>query len=344
MRISATAIFLSILVFLTQSAMGQKNVDRIWTGKNGATFRGTYIESFDNGGKIRFFTSSGKMLVIGFGNLIESDQKIILGMEGNNKPSNPKKRTKVTFNPDDFKPLPKADRGLIPERDPKDFGGTNDEAIVDALWVSLLWWNAFNVMPVPKKGDFDRKAEWLHEELTRYIAKGGNGSATLDETKEGLEKYFSRRLEDIGTCQIAVVSKESLTPATLSKMAAENNIVIVKLHMKYSNGSSYSSCAALEKISLDGTFSMHLSGNRFTGKLKEVKGIESRRFHYENGKPVQGKVYELELNDRASLPKHQFENEAKFFINDTRWTGALIMKPFVYKTEGEPVPIPEPEK
>ena len=87
---------------------------------------------------------------------------------------------------------------MIPERKPEDFGGTDNEALVDALWVSLLWWTAFNVMPVPKTGDFERKAEWLHKELTRYVAASGSSSATLEETKEGLEKYFSKRLEDIG--------------------------------------------------------------------------------------------------------------------------------------------------
>lgn len=339
MQFRKLSLLLFIATLLSQSQAAENPGDRIWTGKNGATFRGVYAETIENGGKIRFFTTNGKMLLVAFGNLIESDQKIILGIEGKAAPG--EKQEKSSFDPDAFKVLPIADRGLIPERDPKDFGGTDEEAIVDALWVSLLWWNAFEVMPIPKTGDFDRKAEWLHKDLTRFVGEGRSGTTTLHEAKQGIEKYFSHRLEEKGAVKASILNNRCLMPADLELMTNGNQIVVLKLSMDYGNSDNFSTSAALERASADGTFALHLFGNRHTGRLVEQAGEKPAYPAQENGKPTEGKVYELVLNDRTSLPERHIENEAKFFINRKSWGGALILEPYVYKVEGEPAPLPD---
>lgn len=162
------------------------------------------------------------MLTVAFGNLSEAHQKIIEGFE--DKPASGEKPKQPAHDPAKFKDLPFADRNLIPERDPHDFGGNDDKSMVDALWVSLLWWNAFEVMPIPKSGDFEKKAEWLHEELTRYIAKSGNRAATVEDAKEGIEKYFSRRLAYISSCKVSTFKKAVMDNPMLLKMVQDNQL------------------------------------------------------------------------------------------------------------------------
>lgn len=300
--------------------------ERIWTGKNGASFRGTYSRSLEQGGKIEFLMSSGKVAVVAFGNLSEKDQKVIREFEtgGGTK--------KAIDDPHAFKELPIADRRLIPERKAKDFGGTDNESMVDALWVSMLWWNASGVVPIPKKGKFEKQAEWLHKELTRSIAKGGKSSTSLSDAKEGMEAYFKKRLDDIGTCRVTVI-EEGLNPASLAKLTEGNAIVILKMSMTYSNGRSFTNCASVEKVNADGTFAMHLFGNRFTGKMTLKKDSQETQ--------EKKKEYELVLNDRLEIPEFYRDQGAQFFLNANDWNGVLLLEPFIYKTPGEPAPIPK---
>ena len=350
--LSSTVAFAALLTLA--GAAPDRGDERIWTGKNGATFRGVYAESIDNGGKIRFLTADGKMLVVAFGNLSETDQKIIELFEG--KPADGGQTKQPGFDPGKFKDLPFADRNLIPERDPHDFGGNDDESMVDALWVSLLWWNAFEVMPIPKTGDFDKKAEWLHEELTRYIAKSGSRAATVEETKEGVEKYFSRRLEDIGACRVLTIkdavakdplllelvkndplkrgSNAVLTPPILSGLTRGNNIVILVLGMTYENGRDYVESATFEKVEADGSFSMHMYGKRIKGKMIAVPKPKDGKTRWDDSQ------YEFVITDRdAALPKNYVTEGARFFING--YSEGMVIKPYVYKTPGEPAPLPK---
>jgi len=355
MKIRASVLIaaLSLAFGALAAAAPDRGEERIWTGTNGSSFRGTYVESMGQGGKIRFFTTAGKIVTVAFGNLSEADQKIIEGFEG--KPAAGAAAKKSAFDPDKFKDLPAADRNLMPERKPGDFGGNDDESMVDALWVSLLWWNSFEVMPIPKTGDFDKKAEWLHEELTRHIAPRGRSAASDQETKEGLEKYFSRRLEDIGSCKVSTIeeavkhdsllvelvkndpviraSGAFICPLILSKLSKGNDIVIIRLGMTYENGKDYVECAAIEHIAEDGAFSMHMYGKRLTGKMAEVPKAKATKPSWDD------KLYEFVINNRDSLPKNYVTEGARFFAYKD--TSGLVLKPYVYKTPGEPAPLPK---
>ncbi len=324
---------LSMIVLTSFSALGQANLDptaeRIWTGTNGATFRGTYARTLDLGAKIEFLTSTGKVVRVAIENLSKKDQEVIHGFE---KKLQGKPETPASIE-DDFKKLPAADRRLIPERVPKDFGGTDGEAMVDALWVSLLWWNAFEVMPIPKSGDFERKAEWLHKELTRYVGQSGSSASSLEEGKEGVEKYFEKRLEDTGACKVTIV-QEGLNPGKLSGLITGNDIAVLRMSMTYENGKGrgYSICAALESVAADGAFALHFFGNRFTGKMVLTEATAKRPPHRQS--------YDLVLNDTQNLPKYFQDQEPLFQVIPGGWNGLLLVKPYVYKEPGKPVPLP----
>ena len=331
----------SLAMAAPAAAEPQRREERIWTGTNGASFRGSYIDSIAQGGKIRFLTSAGKMVVVAFGNLSEADQKIIESYEG--KAATVAETKTSAYDPDKFKELPAADRNLFPERNPHDFGGNDDESMVDALWVSLLWWNAFEVMPIPKSGDFDKKAAWLHEELTRYIAQRGRSATTTEEAKEGVEKYFSRHLEDIGACKVMTLADlhknpdlkfKGLTPAGISELVKGNDIVILRFEMLYEDGKKYVECAALEKMDAAGNFSMHMYGKRLTGKMTVVPHPDPPKYD------PKMQVQEFVVTDRGLLPENYQKEGARFFVGMENWADLLVVKPYVYKTEGEPAPLP----
>ncbi len=315
------------LTCLPAFSQTEPTAERIWTGTNGATFRGTYSRTLDLGAKIEFLTATGKVVRVAIENLSKKDQEVILAFEKTLRG----KPEKEAVTEDDFKKLPTADRILIPERHPEDFGGTDDEAIVDSLWVSLLWWNACDVMPVPKSGDFERKAEWLHKELTRYVSRGGRSSASLEKAKEGVEEYFKKRLEDTGACKVTVIQK-GLDPENLSGLATGNDIVILKTSMTYASGNTYSICASLESVGKNGSFALHFFGKRFTGNMVVTDKTANQ--------PPHRRSYELVLNDKDKLPQYYKDQQPRFYLSPGSWQGLLVMKPYVYKEEGKPVPLP----
>ncbi len=298
---------------------------RNWTGSNGAVFLGQFVRMMEEGKKVEFLTSSGKVVRTDFDNLSEKDQEVVLVLAGK-APANPKTDPKLLE--DALKKLPVGNRSLIPQLKAHDYGARNDESIVDAIWVSVLWWDVSEVVSVPKSGDFKRKAEWLHQELSRYIAKGGRRAASLEDAKEGLGEYFERRLEDTAACKVTISSSQE--PADLSKLVTGNDIVILKMSMTYSNDKSYVACGSLESIDENGNFTMNLFGVRMQGKMTLVPD-----------QPKGTKMYEAILSDRKNLPEHYLNNEARFFIGKNRWEGTFVMSPYVYKTPGKKFPIPE---
>lgn len=344
-RVSVLVAALSFAFGALAAAAPDRGEERIWTGTNGSSFRGTYVESMGQGGKIRFITTAGKAVTVAFGNLSEADRKIIEGFEG--KATGGAETRKPDFDPDKFKELPAADRNLMPERKPEDFGGENDGTVTNALWISLLWWNAFEVMPIPKKGDFDSKAEWLMEELTRYLGEHRYKLATEEETKEGVEKYFLKRLEDTGACKVytlmEAVTRDQpnpaandsiMSPLSLSRLTKGNDIVIIRLGTSSKRGMHPPVGAAIENIHEDGTFSMHIYGKRLSGKMIEVtKRKPGDRVRYN------GALYEFVVNNRDDLPKFYVDEDGRFFIYGD--TSGTVLRPYVYKTLGEPAPLPK---
>lgn len=298
--------------------------DRTWSGVNGKTFRATFDQILPGGGRARFITAKGEQVVVDVEKLLPRDKDLIL--KGREKPAPP-----AASDPAAFKPEVAVARKTIPQIDPKKFGASDWEAMTDTLWVSLLWWDLTRVLEVPKKGDLDRKAEWLHKELTRKVATAGKSSVTLEEAKKGVEDYFQENLKEVAACRVTV-EKEDLGFARLGSFCEGSNAVILKMTMEYGNGRDFSICMALESIDSDGRFAFHVFGKRFTGIAKVVPADE--------GKGKQDKQVEFVLENRQDLPDQYARNEARFFLGGKSWNGVLVIKPYVFLTPGKPVPLP----
>lgn len=307
----------------------QPGDERMWTGVNGKNFLGVFARTFEDGGKkAQFIASGGTVVNVALENLIEEDRQLILVFEGK-APAKP--AVPAVDQSEFFKKLPVADRKKIPPLESEEIATIEYESIVDAIWISLLWWDAEGIMPVPKTGDFDRKADWLYKELSRSIAERGTETATLEQTKHGLAEYFERRLEETGSFKAQI--QFNVDVESLSRRATGNTIVVLKMTMTYSDSKTYSTAAALESMEPDGTFVMHMFGRRMTGKMTAAPGKKDAG----NG----AKVFDLVVSNPEVIPDYYKENKAKFSIGDRDWNGALLVDPFVYKTSGMKAPIPE---
>jgi hypothetical protein len=326
MRNPAVAACLFCSLTTTALCAPEASQERPWTGVNGATFLGTYARTLDQGKKVQFLTSEGKIVTVAVENLSEKDREIIRAFEG----KGPAKPAPAAASKEAFKELPVAARMRIPTLKPKDFGGTDDESVVDALWVSLLWWDATGIVPIPKTGDTGRKATWLHKELSRYVAKGGKGAASLQEAQRGVGEYFNKRLEETATCKCEI--RNVFEPGELAKLATGNDIVILRMTMTYSNARDFVVAGVLESMEADGSFVMHLFGERFTGRMAANPEREPER-------PGE-KTHELTLSDREKMPEHYKTQGARFYFGENSWNGVLLMTPYVYKTPGKKAPIP----
>lgn len=309
-------------------AKAQLAPERVWTGVNGKSFSGVFHRLAPDRKKADFLTKDGKLVTVALENLVTEDRELIL-----NPPKVAAADPGAAGELSKFKPVATPNRMLIPSLDPKTFGCSTEESLVDALWISLLWWDQTKVLEVPKKGDLESKAEWLHKKLTRAVAVDGK-SASAEEAKEGVEAYFSDELKEVAACRINIEQKD-FSAARLGGFLQGSNVLVMKMSMLYSNGRDFAVSSVLESISGDGKFVFHVFGRRLTGQLRPVEK--------EKQKTGDGAVNEYVLDRPGDLPDYYATNGARFFMGKESWNAAIVLKPYVYLEPGKPVPLPADE-
>ena len=298
--------------------------ERIWTGVNGKTFRGTFLTFEENRTKAVFITTTNQQLIIALENLIPADRDRLIPPAAVMPPAQaPAAAAGAPDGGEGFKKLPIANRGLIPTLKPKDFGASDYEALVDAIWIALLWWEKAGILEVPGRGDFEKRAEKLHEELSREISQGGRSSSTLEEGKQGIEAYFKDELEDTAGCRVKIM-KDKPTVPLIAGALTDRTAVVMKMSMTYDNGRDFSIAALLESLTPDGNFVFHIFGTRLNGTVKTAADGSQ----------------EWIITNRNAIPDYYREQGPRFFFNKDHWNGLLLMDPFVYATKGKPVPLP----
>jgi hypothetical protein len=297
--------------------------EQLWTGSNGKTFRGTLHKILPDRSKAEFLSQDGKILTVALDKLIQADRDRVLN------PSTPS--PSQTGDRGDFQPDRAPDRALMPSLDPKSFNSGTNDAMVDALWISLLWWNQAGVLEIPKKGGFERKAEWLHKRLSRLVTSAGRSAASLDDGKRAIEEYFDGELKELAACRV-MEEHNDFSAARLSRLAQGANAVILQMTMTYANGRDFSACAALESIEENGKFVMHVFGKRHTGQFKSAPKDKQG----EQGRAV----WECAMDDSPPLPDQYLRNEPRFFMGNGSWNGVLVLKPYLYRIPGKPSPLP----
>jgi hypothetical protein len=323
--------FLSLILFcLSLGADAKVAAEREWTGSSGKTFRGTFRRMTEGGQKAEFISADGKVLTVALESLIPADRERIL----NPPQPKPAEESETPGVLSGFKPDASPDRGMIPLMVPKSFGGEAGESLVDALWVSLLWWDVTGVLKVPTSGDLENRAEWLHKKLSKSIAAGG-GNVTAEDAKTGLVKYFSEELSGVGACRISIEDRD-FTAARLARVTQGGNAVVLRMSMTYENGRDYSVSVVLESMTDEGKFVAILAGRRLSGQIRPMEGEKDA---------APGAAPSEYVWDRPQdLPELYTRNQARVFMGKSSWNAAILLKPYVYLTPGLPSPLPMEEE
>jgi hypothetical protein len=303
-------LLLTLLGILPISAAPSE--ERLWTGINGRTFRGTFHTFEENSTKAVFITATGQRVAVALSNLIQTDRDLLLA---------PTQEPTTTGG---FKTLPIPDRSLTPTLKPEDFGQKNSDGLTNATWSALLWWENAGILQIPGRGDFEKRAEWLFAQLDRNITRGGRSAASFEDAKSGIEKYFADHLADTATCRIKIYPEvQSIRQITAALTGS--NAVVIKMTMQYENGRDFSCAMLLESISPDGKFILFDSGKRLNGTIKTSPDGSQ----------------EWIISNRSDLTEHDQSQGARFFVKTIAWNGLLVIEPFIYATKGQPAPVPQ---
>lgn len=311
----------SVMIAMTVLASAETTPERLWTGMNGNNFSGVFHKLSPDGKNAEFLSSNGRLVSVAIENLIPKDREVILNPLKTNVSDVP-----VVADMNLFKPVASPSRQSTPLLSPKTFGCSTNQSLVDAL----LWWDQAMVLEIPKKGDLESKAQWLHNKLTRAVVVGGD-NPTTEDAKKGVEDYFSDELEKVAACRVKIEQK-NFSPTFLAGLLQGSNAVVLRMSMEYSSGKNYTVSSVLESMTQDGNFVIHVFGKRLKGRLKlmeaEKRGVNPPVF------------WEYVLDPTSELPDYYATNEAKFFMGKTTWNAVLLLKPYVYLTPGKIAPLP----
>ncbi len=200
------------LTLLGTMAISANPLEQLWRGNNGKAFRGTFVAFNEDRSTATFDTSTGKRVTVAVANLIPQHRDILLGTVRRPAPTPPP----APQTGGGFKTLPEPDRSLVPKLAPKDFGSSDQDMLTTAVWSAFLWWDQTGLLEVPGRGNFNKRAENLHEQFARDISKGGRGAASLEDAKAAVEKHFAEHHAETAACRVNITP----SPIDSQKLAA----------------------------------------------------------------------------------------------------------------------------
>jgi len=330
-----TRTVIALLFSLLAAHASELKDERIWTGVNGKSFRGVFLQLTDDETGAQIASNTGKIFTISLDNLSEPDRLLIL--ESRPAPEEPAKGETPNDAPGEggglpgFKNPPAMPRSTLMPTTPEAIGARKSDELVDPFWQFLGWWDTEKVLPIPRDGDFDERLEWAHERLARHCKIRTGGSVIdVEKLREGLEKYFEENLND----QAAIVVREDtdFNPARLSQYATGMNAVVLRLSMIYNTGRRYRACAAVESIEPNGNAILHLWGCRKAARIV----IDKRRPPKHGWSSLSSAMdsYKVILADLDDLPDFVIENEPTFFVDPEQYDTVVIAKPYLFAKEG----------
>lgn len=331
-----------LLLFLALSASLFAEVwnERIWTGKNGKIFRGVYYRPVEDG-KYLFYLMKGTPIKVDPANLIESDRKLIEDHE--RKVAEQKKSALARENaepgtsPSDFKPEPIVDRSTIPIIDQGKYGNKASDCVPSSFCNFLLWWDQQEYIAIDKRGDFDRKAEWIHTRVGRYFKTRNNSGTSLEDAQKGFTKYFQRDLTETATFKYMVV--RDCSPKNLARFTKGTLATMLRVTIFYGDKAEGGHWVALTKASENGEIQFNTWGKAMKGKLVEVPGKTEQPRPQGQPNEIALKRYKIEITDQASLTANMITYDIRFEIIPANYDFLNIVAPYRYK-EGSPKPAP----
>lgn len=334
------------------SFAGGTGGERLWTGVNGKTLRGTFVRTVDGGSKVELATPSGKFLTIALENLCEADRKLIQQGQGTTTKTKPE-AARAESGPvgaiDKFKPDPAFNRGQIPLLNRETLQLRHGWAI-NSMATFIMWWDESEWIEVPRGRQFEDKVEWVYDRLERY--EGRNTSVPdINEVLKGFAYYFDSRFEDEATYRAHL--EYDLSPARLAQLASGPNACLL-----FASANGYGPYFAVLEAKPDGQLRLALDGKAIDARLVPIAGQNRSyrsysRFDYEIPTPDGGtyrfprpthnqlkhcKAYELVVKDRRKLPEEFSDEKHQITVGHSR--PLVVFRPYLFAEEGEKSPPP----
>jgi hypothetical protein len=314
-------------LWLFSAAAAELTDLRNWTGTNGKVIRATYAGTQDKGAKVVLVDTQGKFLVVSVSNLIESDRELI---EQKGQPASEEDKPKAGSS-SAFKTFPQLDRDKLPIISQGDFGSKASDCVPSSFCNFLLWWDQEGVLEIPKRGDFDKKAEWIHSRMARYCGTRNTAGTSARDATEGFTKYFTKEIGDLATLRIHI--DYNLKPENLARYTVGEAATMLEVTIRSGPQHDSSHWVALSEAKPDGSVVFHTWGARFKGKLEVMEANEETTSI--SGQTVPKTTYEIKIQNHDDLPEWFRDSGRRFILDPMNWDSIYVLKPYVFATPGK---------
>lgn len=230
-----------------------------------------------------------------------------------------------------FKQFPAADRTSVPVIDQGKYGQKASDCVPSSFCNFLLWWDQQNVLAIPKRGDFDDKAEWIHTQMARHCRTRNTSGTLYTEAMEGFAKYFDKETAEI-TAHLMKLDYD-ISPANLARYTTGYNATM--LCMTTQRGTDKSGhMVALVSAAANGDVVFHTWGHRMKGKINVLKQTDKPVGYYGvNGMGANGTTYEIKVEHDDKF--EDWVKETRFILDPENMDAILIVKPYVFAEAGK---------
>ncbi len=235
-----------------------------------------------------------------------------------------------------FKITPVLDRTKLPIINQGDLGQKSSDCVPSSFCNFLLWWDQENMLEIPKRGDFEAKAEWVHTKLAKYCGTRNTAGTSAAEASAGFVKYFKEEIGDLATLKF--MEDHNLSPANLARYTIGSDATMLEMTTVKANGSENGHWVALISIEPDGRVIFNTWGARFEGVIKPLK--ESDKMIVINGQRVPSTTYEIHLSNRGMLPDWVNDGEIRFLLDPEKRDGVFVLRPYLFAEKGKKSPPP----
>lgn len=312
--------------------------ERIWTSKDGKTLRGTFVRLVNDGKQVEIFISSRNVVAIALENLSVADRELLIAVGSENK----LQPVQQSGDPSMFKDFAALDRKKLPLINQGDFGNKASDCVPSSFCNFLLWWDQEGVLEIPKRGDFEKKAEWIHSRLARYCGTRNTAGTSVSDASKGFKEYFTKDISELAALKIKI--DKDLRPANLARYTRGVNATMLQMTIREPGSGDSGHWVALLSAEEDGTVIFHTWGIRFEGKIEvigqspplvvKIDGQE-RVFHAEHST-----CYEIKITNREDTPEWFRNSRKRFLLLPEESDSIYVIKPYVYKDKGKTAHAP----
>ena len=323
-----------VLAGLILPTAADPHAERLWTGKNGGTFRGAFIGTDKSTGKFKFYQfahNQGKSLLITPDSLSDTDRAWLqLELHPDNKAASQKPEQ---GDPSDFLADPNIDRGSLRAVDEPDFQSKESDSAASAVSTFLLWWDQLDYLPIQNPGKPKFKAGQIHSRVSRLFRSNNKAGYSLTGTQRGIQNHFERDLEGIATVRTLI--DHDCSAENLRRYTGGLKATLLQVSIDEGTKRPGRHFLALSHVEANGDLIFFSWGVRLQGQLKilseNLRLPKATTSHF-------GHKYELQILNRQDLP--EWAVASRFLIDPKANDGLLVVAPYRYKEKGQVIPAP----